>query len=250
MKREQGFMSFEILKKIIDEIRGYTKTCYLHQIGEPLLHPEIIRFIDYAEDAGIKTSISTNCLELTEEKGLELLGSKLHELTLCVDSLDKIIYDKMRGGSNFFKVMWNVSQFLDLAREYSQHNNLKVTIQLIKSIYNIGEVDRWKRYYEEKTKGIKCEILVKEFSTFAGNVRDIGIKPDEVRYRCGKVYTTMTINWDGTIVLCCRDYDKITAPLFGNVKDVTLKEIWDNKIYVRLREQFKEKRFPNFCKNC
>jgi MoaA/NifB/PqqE/SkfB family radical SAM enzyme len=245
MKRKQGLMEFDILKKIVDEGRGKVQTCYLHQIGEPLLHPDIVKFINYTADAGIQTSISTNCMELTEEKSMELLESKLHELTLCVDSLDKTIYEKMREGSDFHKIMWNVSRFLDLAKN---NYDLKITIQLIKTILNIGEVDKWKEYFDNKAQGTNYEILVKEFSTFANTVKDIGIEPDNLRYRCGKVYTTMTINWDGTIVLCCRDYDHYTV--LGNVKKNTLKEIWDGEIYRELRARFKNKDFPDFCKNC
>jgi MoaA/NifB/PqqE/SkfB family radical SAM enzyme len=244
MKRPIGFMSFELLKKIVDEVKGYVETAYLHQIGEPLLHKDIVKHINYTANAGIETSISTNCLLLTEEKSVELLESKLHELTLCIDSLNKKIYDKMREGSDFHKVMWNVSRFLEIAQGY----NLKITIQLIKTQYNVDEVDIWRQYFSPKVKGLNHEILIKEFSTFANNVDDIGTRIDNVRKRCMKPFTTMTINYDGKAVLCCRDYDNMTV--IGDINKESIKSIWDGELYTYLRKRFKEKDFPDFCKQC
>ena len=228
MKRKQGFMKFDLLKKIVDESKGKVDRAYLHQIGEPLLHPDIIKFIDYTAEAGIFTSISTNCLELNYDMSEALLKSQLNELFLCVDSLNKEVYNKMRIGSNFHRVMWNVSNFLDMAR-HRNNKDLKIVIQLIKTRYNINEVDEWKKYYSKKIEGLNCELLAKEFSTFANNVEDIGFETIELRNRCGKVHSTMTINWDGTVVMCCRDYDHFTV--LGNVNDNTITEIWHNDKY-------------------
>ena len=47
-KREVKYMSMDEFKIVLDKIKGYTKYIYLHVMGEPLMHPFINEFIDYA----------------------------------------------------------------------------------------------------------------------------------------------------------------------------------------------------------
>ena len=46
--RKHKFMNFEEFKLILDKIKPYTQYIYLHVKGEPLLHPEVDKFIEYA----------------------------------------------------------------------------------------------------------------------------------------------------------------------------------------------------------
>ena len=39
-----------VLKSILKEIKPYTDNIYLHVKGEPLLHPQIIEFLNIASD--------------------------------------------------------------------------------------------------------------------------------------------------------------------------------------------------------
>ncbi len=39
-------MSIEIFDKILDQIKPYTDYIYFHVKGEPLLHPDIDKFLD------------------------------------------------------------------------------------------------------------------------------------------------------------------------------------------------------------
>ena len=54
--------------------------------GEPLLHPKISKFIDYAKKRGIiDTIINTNATHLTEEKSKELINSGLDYIIYSFD---------------------------------------------------------------------------------------------------------------------------------------------------------------------
>ena len=47
-KREHKFMKFDEFKTILNKLENHTKYLYFHILGEPLLHPNINEFIDYA----------------------------------------------------------------------------------------------------------------------------------------------------------------------------------------------------------
>ena len=59
-KRKINYMTFDNYKLIIDKIKNHTKEVYLHVLGEPLLHPEIINFIEYTNKNNMLVNITTN----------------------------------------------------------------------------------------------------------------------------------------------------------------------------------------------
>ena len=68
MTRKKEHMRFEVFKKIIDEIRSYPQNItWLHVFGEPLLHPKVFDFVNYAKKSGLTIGFSTNCMLLDKE---------------------------------------------------------------------------------------------------------------------------------------------------------------------------------------
>ena len=65
--------------------------------GEPTLHPDLIRIIEYIKKNGMAARLVTNGTQLTEERIRQLIDAKLNYLTFSVHTLDgkkaKIISD-------------------------------------------------------------------------------------------------------------------------------------------------------------
>ena len=53
-------MTIEEFKLIISKIKDKTDTIYLHVKGEPLIHPNLVDFLDIAEENNLKVNITTN----------------------------------------------------------------------------------------------------------------------------------------------------------------------------------------------
>jgi MoaA/NifB/PqqE/SkfB family radical SAM enzyme len=246
MKREKGFMSWPVLNKIINFARNRAKTCYMHQIGEPLLHPQLIDMINYVAGADIRTSISTNAMVLTETMAELILKSKLHELTICLDSLDKRTYESLRCGANFDKVLRNIMMFFNKREEIE--NNLFVEMQLIVMKENVHEVPAFVKWFEPLV-GEKGRLNIKGYSTFAGKVDDKA--PSQTpsrREKCRKAFNSLGFNWNGDIILCCRDYDSFTV--LGNVLQDDLMSVWRGEKLEAIRDGFRKKEYIDFCSNC
>ncbi len=90
MKRpKDAFMSFDTFKKVIRYYRPrWQPYCvlFLHNFGEPLLHPGIIDFVKYASQNGILTGLSTNLLPMTSELYNGLLDAGLFYLSISKHS--------------------------------------------------------------------------------------------------------------------------------------------------------------------
>lgn len=249
MKRPKGFMTLKTLRRILAEATGRTRTCYMHMIGEPLLHPDLIGMIKMVNAAHIRTSISTNAILLDSGMAHNLYSSGLNELTLALDSLRPAIYEKYRTGADHKLVMTHIDQAIQIRRD-TPNSTTELELQLIVMKDNAADVEPFKAKYKPLLKGIG-HLNIKGFSTFAGHVPDFGVgKTASRRKSCGKLNRSIAVQWNGDLVVCCRDYESFT--LMGNINNSTIKEIFNSPKYDVLRAALKARDFGTipFCKEC
>ena len=66
---------------------------------------------------------------------------------------------------------------------------------------------------------------------------------------CQLALDTLGILWDGSLTLCCLDFDGVLT--FGNVSEGTIGDALQSKRYKDLRRSFEEHRLPHaFCQQC
>jgi len=240
--RPRGKMSFSLFKKIIDEIAPFAELVYLHGLGEPFLHPQIFDFIKYAKSKGIRTGISTNAMLLDKAKSQKLLDSGIDYVVLAMDGATKKTYEKVRKGGNFEQVEKNIKQFLELKKK--RKKKPFTVIQFIALKENEKEVDLFLRKWQGKGANvvrIKPKIALKD--------RDKKGKPQTTPY-CFHIFRHLYVYWDGAVIACCEDVHA-RYPL-GNVKNTSLKKLWNSQKMLNLRKiNFQNKRPQiNICKTC
>lgn len=112
MERRRGFMKKEKVFRLIGEIaqkRSWLGPLYpvkLHQMGEPMLHPDLVAIVAYAESRGVPVELNTNCGLITEEKIEGLYRAGLTNLILSYQTPDpdsfktrkapRIVFDEYR----------------------------------------------------------------------------------------------------------------------------------------------------------
>lgn len=250
MTRPQGFMDFELFKKIIDECEGKVEFIYLHFFGEPLLHPRIIDFINYAAGKGMTIALSTNATTLKANLAKDLLNSKLDLLIISIDSTDPETYAKIRMGGDLENVLRNIDTFLDMQEKLK--STLNVSLQMIEMTLNKNElkkgISRW-----QLREGFN--LTVKPLYNYANqvkNIQNLGNFPetDPVKKVCMEPWRGLVIGWDGVVVPCCNDFN-YKFPL-GDVNVNTLNEIWNSE---KMREMRKcqnggSQKSNDLCKDC
>lgn len=249
MSRSLGYMSFDTVKKIADEAKGKTITAYLHLHGEPLLHPDVIRIIERVKKANIWTSLSTNCLMLSEEMSIRLFEAGLDEIVLALDSLDEKTYKTIRQNSNYQLVLGNVLRCI-IARKENKWAKTKLHVQIIDMKETANEIERFKGVFTPLLEGIGY-VGVKGYTTYAGSVPNKA--PNYVpswRGTCRMPNYSTTIYWNGDVVICCQDWDRFTK--VGNIHENSIQEIWDNPQYERYRFLIKKKAYKqiSLCARC
>jgi len=266
LKREKGFMKFDLFKLIVDRNKNLIKRIIMSFAGEPLLNPYIMKMAQYAEERGISVVISTNATLL--DKYLDqILESKLNTLIVCLDGATKETYEQMRVGGNFQKVVDNIYRLciekykrgLDKPHIQLQFLVSKINEHEIKDIIKLGKklgVDSlrlktlslgdWGRLEDKIPLAEKYLPKSKEFRRykFTENKKFLLEKPPIC-----PLLTRCAILWNGDVIVCCHDYDGLLV--VGNIReyDYSLKKIWKDKRYRIIRKKIIRYE-PEICKNC
>jgi radical SAM protein with 4Fe4S-binding SPASM domain len=251
MTRQQGFMDFELFKKIIDECEGHVDFIYLHFFGEPLLHPKIIDFINYAAGKAMTIALSSNATVLNERMSRDLLQSKLDLLIISIDSLNPEIYKKIRDGGNLENILKNIDTFLNLHQTFQ--STLNVSLQIIEMSLNKEEdirtfTSRWKL-----RDGLNLTIKpLYNYADQVQNIHNLGNFPENNSDRrvCVEPWRGLVIGWDGIVVPCCNDFNyKFTL---GDVSLNTLAEIWNSDKIQEMRKCQRNglQKSIELCKGC
>jgi MoaA/NifB/PqqE/SkfB family radical SAM enzyme len=112
MDRRRGFMKKAKVLRLVDQIadkRSWLGPLYpvkLHQMGEPMLHPDLVEIVAHAEARGVAIELNTNCGLITAEKLDGLYHGGLTNLILSYQTPDaesfrtrkapKIVFDEYR----------------------------------------------------------------------------------------------------------------------------------------------------------
>ena len=109
-KGKNTWLDFELFKDIInDGVQKGLKVIRLNYINEPLIRPDIVKFIDYARSNGVlDIYFSTNGFLLSEKMSRRLIHSGLTRLQVSIDAFSDKVYDKIRVGGDLKKVCKNI----------------------------------------------------------------------------------------------------------------------------------------------
>ncbi len=241
-----GTMDFALYKKIIDEAADFIFDVNLAHRGESLLHPQIVEAIVYARSKGLFTRLHTNGSLLTEELSHKILESGLDRLSFSFDGFEKETYEKIRVGGHFEKTLQNILRFLEIKKE-KKSKKPNTSIEVIN--FETNKRLQAKKEFEAKFKDLPLDSFVfKDLHNWAGETDK---EYSAIHYStCTFPWNALVVFWDGNVLPCSQDF--FGSFILGNVKESSLKDIWNNTQSVRLREKLSKKDIQHLiaCRNC
>ncbi|MBU1864514.1 MAG: radical SAM protein [Candidatus Omnitrophica bacterium] len=237
---KQGHMSFDLFKKIIDEIEGKVYSIKFTGRGEPLLNKELPRFIEYVKGKKFgEVALITNGQLLTESLMHTFIDSGLDRIAFSIDGLKKQ-YESIRYPMRYEEIYAIVKTLYNL-RKSREASKPIIRIQSVHtSIEDENEfLKRW--------NPIVDDILFLFYKDYA--LRTYNDK--QARYACPLLYQRMMIHWDGTIPMCVNDEYEET--ILGDVNTKSIQAVWKGSCYhqARLvhRKGLRDKVYAN-CSKC
>jgi radical SAM protein with 4Fe4S-binding SPASM domain len=233
-REEKGFMDIGLFRKIIDEARDFVFDVNLIHRGEGLLHPEFGRLVRYAHEAGVSTKFHTNATLLDETRSRELIAAGLDQISFSFDGYDRKTYESIRVNADFEKTLANVIRFLEVKRELRSPKP-RAILELINfpdAYKDAGRRER--RAFLRRFRGLPLDrVEVKEMHNWAGEIQ--GGERSEKFVPCTFLWQALVIFWDGSALPCTQDFHGYYA--LGNVRHVSVAEVWNGDRLVRLREK-------------
>ena len=233
MTRDGGFMDFNLFKKIIDDCNDLEHLC-MHNWGEPLLHKDIFRMIEYAKNKGVNYVVmNTNGTLLTDKMINRIVNSKLDIIRFSID-----------GSAETFKRVRGV----ELENIEKNIKKLKIIKEKKRPELKMGVV-----FTVEEDTERDAEEYINHWEKIVDHVR---LQPKLITSPrtevCpepfGKDYGKLVVLWDGRVIPCCVDYN--ANLMIGNIQNDTIPNLWKSEKLNILREQHLKGEFPDTCANC
>lgn len=252
MTRALGFMDLALYRSIIDEMATFappvrSREVELFHFGESILHPRLDEMVRYAAGKDLAAVLSINAPELRPGVAERMLESGPARMIVSLDGYDELSYQQIRGTrADFTSAIANLHHLARLL-EHSP-SATEVSIRMIRMHRNEQHLERFKEEWEGH--GIKVEL--RDF--FPWTEKDLTGLGEVKKYPpfmpCPFPWQYLAIQWDGTVVPCCRDYNAVNA--MGNVRTQTLREIWNGEKYAAFRQQHRTGCFGDnaFCSGC
>jgi radical SAM protein with 4Fe4S-binding SPASM domain len=232
---DKGVMDLDLFERVIDEASAFVNDVNVHHRGEPLINQHLPEMIRYAVDAGLKVRFHTNATLLDKEMSKAIIEARPDWISISLDGFEKEAYEKIRRGAHFETTVSNVLGFLE-TRGRMQSRKPYITVERIEFAdcrFNADQqqVDRLTSLFKES--GLD-EVLVKQEFAWATESASTCFSP-----QTGKVCTfpwyAMVICWNGTVTPCPQDY--FAGMTLGNVREKSIREIWNDGPYVELRKR-------------
>ena len=239
--RTPEFMSFELFKNVITQVKPLCKEITLHVMGEPTLHPQFKEFVNYAKKQDVTINLTTNGTKLSNT----LLNTAIKKINFSIHSIK----------NNFPKDNNHLMKIIEFTKQ--KRDDLIIIYRL----WNINDTSN-KEIFEllEKEFNIKIKNTDKKGSTELINNTYIQYDqsfewPDTNKENnsnqgyCHGLSTHIGILSNGTVVPCCLD-NQGRIPL-GNIKDDKLIDILNSKRALNMKKGFCERKLvEEMCKKC
>lgn len=245
---KQGFMSEAVYLKTLERIEELADAARVTftGLGEPMLHPKFVEWVEMALARGMPVDITTNGSRLTPEKTARLLDAGLKLITFSISDINED-YRKVYG-LKFEEVLPNIQEFIRQSR-----GRCHVKVSIVKHEGNADQIEMLTEYWQQQ--GADEVNVYVEDNRGGSHGKDYPFLHERKYLRrsiealrekngtelCGVIFLSAFIGWNGQYYLCCNDWEK-TVPL-GHVDDFPIEAVDGEKVIFNRKQS-------GICKVC
>lgn len=260
-------MEWSLFDKIATEVAS-TKmlSVLLFELhNEPLMDTRTFSWVKHIKSASRdkKCMVITNGELLDRYSLSDILESKLDKLVISLNAHSREVYEAINNGLDYDRVMRNISRLIS-----NQSTRAKVVIGFVLTEQNVHEVYEATQYWQRQ--GVRTRVT--QLTNRAGSLDNYGSVRLDTNYNdatllskvrehlwtravrrtlgCQFPFYQMNVIFNGDAIICSHDWDRATV--IGNLRNSSLKEIWNSERMNQIRRLMLKKRFEQIdsCKGC
>ena len=235
MERPKGFMDDSLIASLLSEAGALGfQMLDLRNFGEPLMDRRLASFASLARGVGFnKIYIHTNGHPL-RKKNLDDWGSSgITDVNLSLSP--KREFAVTRPGVNVDKFYENLE---NLMASKSDHLGI-LSVDYIRTGFSTQEEEsEFYSWLKEVGLPIRTEI----------ELHNWGVGEEKIHYKCHRLWSSVTVLWDGRVSLCCLDYEG--DYILGDTNNSSLISIINGDTYREIRRGHANGNFLAKCASC
>tara|TARA_Y100000591_G_scaffold19757_1_gene14627 strand:- start:2431 stop:3579 length:1149 start_codon:yes stop_codon:yes gene_type:complete len=235
-KPYMGVIDFDFYKKVIDEANELKiGAITLGSRGEPTLHKKINEVIEYTSNKQniYEIKINTNASFLNEKLCHTLLKNNISQIVISSDHYEKENYERLRLNSNFEKIVENVDRLFNIRKNYYPNSQTEIRVS---GVDNERNLDRQKFYtfWKKRSDHVTAGFPLERWNTYENSTHE------NIKDPCEFLWDRMYVWFDGKVNPCDADYKSHLS--FGNLKNDSIKKVWNGIISKKIRADHLDKR--------
>lgn len=251
---EIGILTLDDYKVLLKDLKELGVYNLGFSGGEPFCRKDFLDILEYSKQLGFRVSFITNGQLIKFEDIDRLCSMGIDIVTVSFHSINRNIYNYHFGinkTTNFNRSLSNI--------KYMLTKKIPAVIAITVTKYNIDELEEIKKYFinlgiEEQfinfnmllTGAKNIELLRPSSSQLQNNKAILRLNREKYSkgFLCSAGRTSCSIDSRGNVYPCT--FFNVSA---GNIKDYSIKEIWDNSHLFKIIRNIKPKNFDK-CQGC
>jgi MoaA/NifB/PqqE/SkfB family radical SAM enzyme len=235
MKRKKLLMKIDDFKLIVDKCKDAgIDTILPFMNGESSLHPDFEEAIRYIKKKGLAIYLNTNMAN-ADKALIDFLFNTLDrkdKIILSLDTTEKEIYKALAKGSSaqFDNREGAVAYFLSEFVRRDEPFMLGIQRVVVEENNTIPE---FQNFYKKYDKYVSNQVSIEHVISlnWAGAIPSV--REGGKRNFCPHLYYTIYILVDGSVCLCCFDYEGNV--ILGNIYRQSIEEIYNSDLMKKYR---------------
>ncbi len=232
-KLGNGYMSVQLIKKIVDECKNIKDFLGLQfaLYGEPLLNPDIVKIIEVIKKGGVKVQIVTNGSMLEEEMIRKLINAGLDKIKISFQGASPEKYKLWRDKDYYSKLVSIVHNVVRIRDKMKSDLFVQVgtssaddTIEELKDF-----ISYWKKIVDHVYWNYTCLLHLQD-DPVINNLKILRQAPKNTK-KCWELFKRMAVMWNGKVVRCVNDEEHF----IGDLNTQSIREIWNGEIMNKYR---------------
>ncbi|MBF0275746.1 MAG: radical SAM protein [Nitrospinae bacterium] len=239
--RKQGIMDMDFFRRLIDEVTDCgAERIFLGGYGEPLIDPKLAERVQYVKSKGLFCNFISNGSLWNEEITRKLIDAGLDEIRFSFYGVSDKTYQDVHVNLSFEETNRNIRNLCAVKK-----GNPQVLVFYLLLENNEHEVEKFKSEWIN----IADVIEIWRPHNWSNGRTFRGL--DDNKRSCGRPQTgPLQVQWDGTVIPCCWDYNG--EMILGDLNTQSVPEVFRSKKYDAIRNAHDEGMFSEFpfCDSC